>query len=330
MCPGIMPSTSDHEGTSTPRHEPAAGGASLNAEPPSKSDGAFYVGYLPLPASLHTATRLIAAAFLLALVLAAGIIAAAQRSPGSGHWDLATMPPDGESPPRGILLTHPYPMLIAIDGRDDAAAVLLVESGKFGAQRRLGEEWHGRYVQVNGTRIERNGRRMIELFPGDDAVLEMPEIDPRRQAPTNAGNGEGSAIMSGMPPAFITRIPAATDPLVTLEGEILDSKCHLGAMKPGDGKAHKACATLCISGGIAPLLITTNRAGEPADLISAASAGNAADLPRYLLIVTHDGAAARDLVLPDIGEPVALTGRLGRIADLEVIYLSSEHPIRRR
>ena len=37
---------------------------------------------------------------------------------------------------------------------------------------------------------------------------------------------------------------------VTLKGEIIDPKCYLGAMKPGGGKTHKACAMRCIAGGI--------------------------------------------------------------------------------
>ena len=43
--------------------------------------------------------------------------------------------------------------------------------------------------------------------------------------------------------------------VATLRGEIVDSKCYLGAMKPGDQKTHKACATLCIRGGIPPVLV---------------------------------------------------------------------------
>jgi len=38
----------------------------------------------------------------------------------------------------------------------------------------------------------------------------------------------------------------------TLRGEVIDPKCYIGAMKPGGGKTHKACAE-CFS--IRPLLV---------------------------------------------------------------------------
>lgn len=43
---------------------------------------------------------------------------------------------------------------------------------------------------------------------------------------------------------------------VTLDGELVDSKCYLGTMKPGDGKTHKSCAILCLRGGIPPLFVS--------------------------------------------------------------------------
>ncbi len=40
---------------------------------------------------------------------------------------------------------------------------------------------------------------------------------------------------------------------VTLTGEIVDTKCHLGVMNPGEGKVHRDCAVRCISGGAPPV-----------------------------------------------------------------------------
>ena len=48
----------------------------------------------------------------------------------------------------------------------------------------------------------------------------------------------------------------------TLAGEIIDPKCYFGAMKPGEGKIHKACATLCLRGGIPPMFMTTDEQGR--------------------------------------------------------------------
>ena len=48
----------------------------------------------------------------------------------------------------------------------------------------------------------------------------------------------------------------------SIKGEIVDSKCYFGAMRPGFGKTHRACAVRCISGGIPPVLAATNYEGD--------------------------------------------------------------------
>ena len=47
-----------------------------------------------------------------------------------------------------------------------------------------------------------------------------------------------------------------------IEGEIVDIKCWLGRMKPGDGRTHRACGQFCIQGGIPPHMGRTRR-GRP-------------------------------------------------------------------
>jgi hypothetical protein len=59
--------------------------------------------------------------------------------------------------------------------------------------------------------------------------------------------------------ATLSSWPSLDSGRVTLRGEIIDPKCYIGAMKPGGGKTHKACAQLCLSGGIPPMLVTRNR-----------------------------------------------------------------------
>ena len=96
----------------------------------------------------------------------------------------------------------------------------------------------------------------------------------------------------------------------TFLGEIVDSKCFLGVMKPGHLKPHRSCAVRCISGGVPPVLLVRD-----AD-------GNAT----YLLLVGSNGEALNHQVLDLIAEPVEVTGRLWRYdnwlvlrADLEAI-----------
>jgi hypothetical protein len=49
---------------------------------------------------------------------------------------------------------------------------------------------------------------------------------------------------------------------IEVTGEIVDTKCFLGVMKPGRGKVHRACATRCLSGGIPAGLLVTGATGD--------------------------------------------------------------------
>lgn len=60
---------------------------------------------------------------------------------------------------------------------------------------------------------------------------------------------------------------------MTLRGEIVDSKCFLGVMAPGQGKTHRACASLCLRGGIPPALFIEDRTGESRLILLASPAG---------------------------------------------------------
>ena len=52
-----------------------------------------------------------------------------------------------------------------------------------------------------------------------------------------------------------------------LVGEIVDGKCYLGVMNPGEGKVHRDCAVRCLSGGIPPLFAADDFEGAPATLV---------------------------------------------------------------
>ena len=89
----------------------------------------------------------------------------------------------------------------------------------------------------------------------------------------------------------------------TLRGEIVDSKCYLGVMKPGRGKPHRACATLCIRGGIPPVLRVETGSGEY----------------RHFLLTDKAGGAINDRLLDLIAVPVEIAGRVLRTGDLLVL-----------
>ena len=100
-----------------------------------------------------------------------------------------------------------------------------------------------------------------------------------------------------------TTAPAVTETRwgrLTLQGEIVDSKCYLGVMKPGHHKPHRACASLCIRGGIPPLFVLYEDDG-------------ASDRPlptEHLLLVGPERQALSDEVLDYVAEPLEVTGQV--------------------
>ena len=92
---------------------------------------------------------------------------------------------------------------------------------------------------------------------------------------------------------------------MTLEGEVVDSKCFLGVMKPGNLKPHRACATRCISGGVPPVFLVRDARGHAT---------------YYLLTSADGGAVGRQLVdRALVAEPLRVTGRVRAVGDQLVL-----------
>lgn len=240
--------------------------------PDAPSEPGFYVGYLPLPPGHRSFLLRLLPALAVVLLGAGALVALNQRDPGPALWE------DGTPVTRdGLLLAEPYPMLLPADG---GMPIFLVEVGKIGAQARAAPK-AGRLIRVTGWRLSREGREILELVPGDEALAEIAGVPPLAPAPTLAG------------------------PL-TIEGEIVDTKCYLGAMKPGDGKTHKACATLCVRNGIPPVLITHDAAGAV----------------QWRLLVSETGGPLGEWILPYVGEPVRLQGAAAQAGPLAFLRLA--------
>jgi len=239
----------------------------------------MYVGYLPAPpAHRRFFMRTIPLMAVAAAALAA-LLAFSQRDPGdavktSAQRDFV-----------GVLLEYPYPMLVNIssDAPNKPVVSLLVQPGKHGAQSRTAG-LDGHMVRIIGTTLNRDGRRLIELAASPDAVTEIP-------APSQPKTLRIAALGAQ-----------------TLRGEIIDSQCYMGAMKPGDGKSHKTCATLCIAGGVPPMLVTHDQSGAAA----------------YYILTTRDGQSAGALVTPYLGVPVEITGDLQSWSDLKLLQTDAD------
>lgn len=240
----------------------------------------FYVGYLPqAPPPIGQFVRravvlLVVGAGSLALVLAF-----LQQPFDPGRFEFGI-----ERDFEGRLVTRPYPALeVAVDD-GSSASFFLVSLGKHGAANAYAapdvlEALDGRRVRARGTLIERQGQAMIELV---DRGLQ--DLESRDTASSVARDGPGDTPEIGI----------GNLGMQTLRGEIVDSKCFLGVMKPGRGKAHRACAALCIRGGIPPMLRVETLAGEY----------------RNFLLTDQHGKPVHDRVLDLVAEPVEITGRV--------------------
>src|SRR5262249_11144890 len=221
---------------------------------------------------------------------AGGGVAARRGSRGAGAWE-------DESPRTfgGMVVAEPYALLRTAgpSPEEPVRTILLVGEGKFGAAERV-RPFAGRPARVTGTLLHRQGRWMVELASGPEGVQPLDRLPEAQELLLREGQ-----------PGSLGRVER--------RGEFVDPKCYLGAMKPGAGKTHKACAALCISGGIPPMLVTRGADGGET----------------FYLLTDHEGGPCNDLVLPFVTDPVEVSGELEQVGDLRVLRVAPGE-IRRR
>jgi hypothetical protein len=135
----------------------------------------------------------------------------------------------------GVLITEPHPMLVQTSEEGMTEVVMLVGFGKFSARPAL-EKWEelnnedleGKNVHLEGTLLQSQGIRFLELTRHEQSVLSVAKAGFQIDIPDIAETAEE----------------------ITITGEILDAKCYWGAMSPAEGKIHRSCAIRCLSGGI--------------------------------------------------------------------------------
>jgi len=221
----------------------------------------FYVGYLPkAPAGLGKMVALIATGILLAGLIASGLLIFGQPPFAASKFEYGEYRDYS-----GVIEEWPYPILVT-----DSASFLLVAPGKHGLSDTV-KGLQGKHVQLKGSLIERTPDRMIEVVPASIAVGAQPS-----QAASQRMIDLGA---------------------VTLRGEIVDTKCYLGVMNPGEHKVHRDCAVRCISGGVPPAFLARDASGDS----------------RVLLLAGEDGRALSKEVLPFVAEPLEISGDLIRM-----------------
>ncbi|MEM1206169.1 MAG: hypothetical protein AAGN66_23260 [Acidobacteriota bacterium] len=233
----------------------------------------FYVGYLPeAPTGVARHTR----RWVFAVVaLAAGVAAALVL--GQRPFDVAFFEFGSPRSFEGVIRLEPYPRLVvdAPGQGGGASSYYLVAEFKHGADAEVAD-LDGRRARLEGTLVYRDDQTMLEVVAGT-----AEDLGPA-QGPQPRVESLGRR---------------------TVRGEIVDSKCYLGVMKPSTWKPHRACASLCIRGGIPPIVVV--RRGD--------------DDLHHLLLVGEDGRALGKEVLDFVAEPVEIPGEVVRMDDLWVL-----------
>ncbi|WP_300529008.1 hypothetical protein [Maricaulis sp.] len=235
--------------------------------------GEYFVGYLDAP---KVDRRYLLGLSVLGLGIAGGagaLLAKKQGGAGQGSWDMAT-----QVTLSGYLSETPYPLLRTTGLDGSMQTVLLACDTKCGAQEKLAAaSVAGDRVNVRGSLIQRGRHVMMAVANEDDWISADQTL-----------------------PARLTGFDEEDLGMVELNGEILDSKCWFGAMRPNEGAGHKACAMLCIAGGLAPYFYARDRLGRS----------------RAMMITDPEGHALVQPILRYVADPVRVTGRVHRIEDL--------------
>jgi len=237
--------------------------------PPSEP---FYVGYAPkAPPAVARFLRI-----RVGIVLGLGLTLAL----GSALWHPAPARATFEygivREFTGVLRLHPYPMLM-VPTEGAPAGLLLVGETKHGADS-LVKGLDGHRVQLAGSLIQRGAYRMIEVHGRpEDLGVDLPLVETDPTQPRD------------------------------LMGEVVDSKCHLGAMNPGDGPTHRLCAIRCLRGGVPPLLAWSGADGQD----------------QVALLTNPDGTRWTPTAALPVGEPVRVIGGGESVGGWLVIRVAS-------
>ena len=239
----------------------------------------FYIGWEPKAASrIGRFVRTVVVMLFVTTIGLALAFAVVQHSIGVSVFEWGTVKTFS-----GVLKLEPYPHLLvprpgATGTQENFSTYILVAPFKFGLDREKLSTLDDKTVSLQGTLIYRGNQTMVEALPDSIKVAD-------KQLPMLTG---AETIQLGRQ---------------TLTGEIVDSKCFLGVMNPGQLLPHRACAIRCISGGIPPVLLVRQTNGTAI----------------YLLLVSADGKPVNQQVLDLVAEPVQISGEVERQGELIVL-----------
>lgn len=224
---------------------------SVSPDSEAKEEREFFVGYAPTPLGLGKWLRRLTPFLIVAAAAVVGLIAVFQRPLPAGTFEFGV-----QRRFEGVLYETPLPTLRVTEAAERGTAVrnlVLVGAGKWGLPD-FARGHGGQKVRFEGSLIYRERMTMVELNdPESFEVVGEPEAWERRGRFDRVGE-------------------------VTLEGEIVDTKCFFGVMRPATGKVHRACAIRCLSGGVPPGLLVRGEDGNDVVFMLAGQTGEELDL----------------------------------------------------
>lgn len=254
----------------------------------------FYIGYLPkAPKGISRFTVVAIFVFFILLAASAYVVVSNQTTINNGSFEYGEL-----TEVEGLVYMGPQPFIKVIDGEDLNGNpvfknILLINFGKHGATSSLEKikstialTYDRVYVKLRGTLIYHNGTTLLELTENENSYISYrPLVDKALYSREVRDMG-----------------------MQTLTGEIIDPKCYFGSMKPGEGKPHKSCAGLCISGGIPPMYVVKNEQG----------------LADYYLIMGENGQRLSEEVIPYVSDVTTLSGRIETLDEWKVVYVNPD------
>lgn len=171
----------------------------------------------------------------------------------------------------GVLTLGAAPML-----HTSTESIILVG---FGKHKLLDEGFaEGATVVVDGTWIRGKGKSLMEVQEGAISKTGVGLVPSKYKKGT-----------------------------LTLSGKIIDPKCYFGAMNPGEGKTHRACAIRCISGGIPPVLeVRTEKDFE------------------YFVLTDKNGNPVNEQVLDYVDIPIEVSGNWQEFGNWNLLEIDPE------
>ncbi len=237
----------------------------------------FFVGYLNPPKKLQDFLLIISIVLVSSFGAASILVGATQDDPGAAGFRFDF----GRQTVTGIVQAEPYPLLYVTQGSErikEGRTIMLTGPGKTGVMGNI-KTMEGAVIKANGIVLKRGELDMLQVGRGKKAVELVEERDV---IPESEQIGKWR-----------------------LQGEICDGKCLAGAMQPGRGLAHKACAILCVFGDIPPVFVSS----QPIE-------GQ-----EFLLMGDINGGPLSELTYDYMGQFVEIDATIERRGDLLVMLV---------